>query len=65
VPKALAMLAVFMLQKSSCDKFLGEIFCDRAGTLGYAAWPIIGVTTLGSNGVSLVVVVWIGLFYLV
>jgi hypothetical protein len=40
-----------MFQKSSCDKFLGERFCVHAGTLGYDAWPVIGVTTLGSNGV--------------
>jgi hypothetical protein len=30
---------------------MGEIFCVRAGTLRDAAWPVIGVTTLGSNGV--------------
>jgi hypothetical protein len=40
-----------MFQKSFCDKFLGERFCGRVGTLGDAARPVIGVTTLGSNGV--------------
>jgi hypothetical protein len=49
----MTMLAVSMFQKSSCDKLLGERFCVRAGTLRDAAWPIIGVTTLGSNGVLL------------
>jgi hypothetical protein len=44
-----------MFQKLSFDKFLGERFCVRAGTLGDAAWPVIGVTTLGSNGVLLAV----------
>jgi hypothetical protein len=39
-----------MFHKSSCDKFMGERFCFRAGTLGHVAWPVIGVTTLGSNG---------------
>jgi hypothetical protein len=57
----MAMLAVSMFQKLSCDRFLGEIFCVRAGTLGDAAWPVIGVTTLGSNGVLLSVFAVIGL----
>jgi hypothetical protein len=48
------MLAVPMLQKSFCDKFLGERFCERSGTLGDAACPVIAVITLGSNGVLLV-----------
>jgi hypothetical protein len=56
----MAMLAVSMFQKSSCENFLGERLCVRAGTIGDAAWPVIGVTTLGSNGVLLVVFVWIG-----
>jgi hypothetical protein len=51
VPKAISMLADSMSQKSSCDKFLEERFCERVGTLGGAARPVIGVTTLGSNGV--------------
>jgi hypothetical protein len=50
----MAMLAVSMSQKSACDKFLGERFCVRAGTLGDAAPPVIGVSTLGSNRVLLV-----------
>jgi hypothetical protein len=45
------MLADFMSQKSSCDKFLGESFCERVSTLGGAARLIIGVTILRSNGV--------------
>jgi hypothetical protein len=61
----MAMLAVSMFQKSSCDKFLGKRFCVRAGILGGAAWSVICVTTLGSNGVLLAVFVVIGLFYLV
>jgi hypothetical protein len=54
------MLAVSMYQKSSCDKFLGERFCERVGTLGGACQLVIGVTTLGSNGalvVSLVLII--------
>jgi hypothetical protein len=61
----MAMLAVSMSQKSSRDKFLGERFCVRVGTLGDAARPVIGVTTLGSNGVLLVFFTWIGLCDLV
>jgi hypothetical protein len=48
------MLADSMSQKSSCDKFLGERFCERVGTLGGAARPVIGVTTLRSNGALVV-----------
>jgi hypothetical protein len=48
------MLADSMSQKSSCDKFLGERFCERIGTLGGASRPVIGVTTLGSNGALVV-----------
>jgi hypothetical protein len=44
---------------------LGERFCVRAGTLGDAACPVIGVTTLGSNGVLLAVFSVIGLCDLV
>jgi hypothetical protein len=50
----MAMLAVYMSQKSSCDKFMGERFCERIGTLGGASQPVIGVTNLGSNGVLFV-----------
>jgi hypothetical protein len=46
----MAMLAVSMLEKSSWDKFRGESFCERIGTLGGASRFVIGVTTLGSNG---------------
>jgi hypothetical protein len=48
------MLADSMPQKSSCDKFLGERFCERIGTLRGAAQPVIGVTTLGSSGAFVV-----------
>jgi hypothetical protein len=48
------MLADSMSQKSSCDKFLGEIFCERVGTLVGATQPVIVVTTLGSNGALVV-----------
>jgi hypothetical protein len=36
-PREIATLDVFMLQKSSCDKFLWERFCERVGTLEDAA----------------------------
>jgi hypothetical protein len=58
--KAISMLAVSMSPKSSCDKFLGERFCERIRTLGGAGRLIIGMTTLGSNGalvVSLVLII--------
>jgi hypothetical protein len=61
----MAMLYFSMLQKSSREKIMGERFCVRAGTLRDAARPVIGVTTIRSNGVFLVVVVSIGLFALV
>jgi hypothetical protein len=62
----MAMLDVSMLQKSSCEKSLGERFCVRASTLGDAARPLIEVTTLGSDGMLLVVVVVsIGIYDLV
>jgi hypothetical protein len=48
------MLADSMPQKSSCDKFMGERFCERIGTLGGASQPVIGVTTLRSNGALVV-----------
>jgi hypothetical protein len=48
------MLAGSVSQKSSCDKFLGEKFCERIGTLGGVSRPVIGVTALGSNGVLIV-----------
>jgi hypothetical protein len=61
----MAMLAVSMFHKLSCDKFMGERFCVRAGTLSDAAWPIIGVIALGSNGVLFAVIAVIGLCDLV
>jgi hypothetical protein len=61
----MAMLVVSMSQKSSCDKFLGERLCARAGTLVDAARPVVGVTNLGSNGVLLVLLTGIGLCDLV
>jgi hypothetical protein len=33
---------------------MGERFCERIGTLGGADQPVIGVTTLRSNGALLV-----------
>jgi hypothetical protein len=50
-----------MFQKLSCDQFLGERLCVRAGTIGEAAWPVIGVTTLVSYGVLLAMFTVIGL----
>jgi hypothetical protein len=50
----MAMLAVSMSQKSYWDKFRGERFCERLGTLGGAGRLVIGVTTLGSNGALVV-----------
>jgi hypothetical protein len=44
------MLADSMPQESSYEKFLGEIVCERIGTLEGATRPFIGVTTLESNG---------------
>jgi hypothetical protein len=49
-PRAMAMWAVYMLQKSSWDKLQGERFCDSMGILGGDGLRVIGVTTLGSNG---------------
>jgi hypothetical protein len=43
-----------MSQKSSWDKFLGERFFERIGTLGGAGQLVIGVITLGSNGALVV-----------
>jgi hypothetical protein len=59
------MLEVYMSQKSSCDKFLGDRFCERIGTLGGAGRLVIGVTTLGSNGavVYLVFIIVCDLFW--
>jgi hypothetical protein len=48
------MLADSMPQKSSCDKCLGQRFCERVGTLGDAAQSSSGVIILGSNGVVVV-----------
>jgi hypothetical protein len=48
------MLADYMTHKSYCDKSLGERFCERVATLGGEARPVIGVTTLGSNGALVV-----------
>jgi hypothetical protein len=44
---------------------MGERFCVRVGYLGDAARSVIGVTTLGSNGVLLAVFSVIGLCDLV
>jgi hypothetical protein len=48
------MLAYSISQKSPCNKLLGARFCERIGTLGGATRPIIGVTTLRSNGALVV-----------
>jgi hypothetical protein len=53
------MLVVSMSQKSSCNKFMGERFCERVGTLGGAGRVVIGVTTLGSNSVVIMYLVFI------
>jgi hypothetical protein len=44
---------------------MGDRFCSRASTLGDAARPVIGVTTLRSNGMLLAVFAVIGLCDLV
>jgi hypothetical protein len=49
-PRAMAIWAVSVPQKSSWDKLRGERFHDRVGTLGGDGLHVIGVTTLGSNG---------------
>jgi hypothetical protein len=54
IARETAMFAVYMFQKSSCDKFLGERFCESVDILGGSARPVIGVITLGSNGVLVV-----------
>jgi hypothetical protein len=46
----MAMWAVSMPHKSFWDKFWGERFRERVGTLGGDGLCVIGVTTLGSNG---------------
>jgi hypothetical protein len=61
----MAMVAVSMLQTSFCHKFLGQKSCERAGTLGDAVSPVIGVITLGSNGVLFASPVLIVVFDLV
>jgi hypothetical protein len=58
-------LADSMSQKLSCDKLLGERFCERVGTLGGAARPVSGVTTFGSNGMVVVSPVLIFVCHLV
>jgi hypothetical protein len=64
-PRAMAMWAVSMPQKSSWDKLRGAIFCERLGTLGGEGWLDIGVTTLGSNGAFVLSRAWIVVCYLV
>jgi hypothetical protein len=48
------MLADSMSRKLSCNKFMGEIVCERVGSLVDAARHVIGVTTLESNGMVVV-----------
>jgi hypothetical protein len=50
-PRAMAMWAVSIPQKSSWDKLRGESLCERVGTLGGDGRSVLGVTTLGGNGV--------------
>jgi hypothetical protein len=47
----MAMWEMSMPQKSFWDKSRGERLCERCGTLGGAGRLVIGVTTLGNNGV--------------
>jgi hypothetical protein len=51
VPNSIALLVDTIFHKSSCYNFLRERVYVRSCTLGYAACPVIGVTTLGSNGI--------------
>jgi hypothetical protein len=44
------MWAVSIPQKSSWDKLRGESFRERVGTLGGDGRSVLGVTTLGGNG---------------
>jgi hypothetical protein len=46
----MAMLTVFILQKSSCDKLRGERLRERVGTLGGDGRSDLGAATLGSHG---------------
>jgi hypothetical protein len=58
----MAMLAVSIPQKSSCDKLRGDRLRERVGTLGGDGRSDLGVTTLGSNGTlgmaCVLIVVW-------
>jgi hypothetical protein len=49
-PMVMAMLAVYIPQKSSCNKLQGESLRERVGKLGGEGWGVLGVTTLGGNG---------------
>jgi hypothetical protein len=49
-PRAMAMWAESIPQKSSYDKLRGESLCERVGTLGGVGRSVLGVTTLGGNG---------------
>jgi hypothetical protein len=64
-PRAMAIRAVFMPQKSSWDKLRGARFCERLGTLGGEGWLDIVVITLGSNGALVVSRAWIVVWGLV
>ena len=50
-PKAISQLEL-PISKKSWDKFLGEARRILIGTLGGAAFPVAGVTTLGGDGES-------------
>jgi hypothetical protein len=49
-PRAMAMWAVSIPQKSFWDKLWGASLCERVGTLGRDGMSVLGVTTLGGNG---------------
>jgi hypothetical protein len=49
-PRAMAMLAVSIPQKSSSDKFQGQSLWEPVGTLGGDGQSVLGMTTLGGNG---------------
>jgi hypothetical protein len=50
-PRAMAMCAVSMPHKSCWEKLRGESLQDQVGTLGGDRRSVLGVTTLGGNGV--------------
>jgi hypothetical protein len=64
-PRAMAMCAVSMPQKSGWDKLRGESIRDRVGTLGGDGHSVLGVTTLRGNDAAVISCVWVVVYDLV